>query len=176
MQINEKTFSEFLISRHSIRLFKKESISEDLVKKIMALSSLGPSAGNLQSYRVVAVRDISTKKILREASHQQDYVENSSLVLVFCADKKRSSNEYGDRGANLFSIQDATILCSYAQLVCHSMGLGTVWVGSFDDLQVSKILHLENHLLPVAMLCIGNADEKPEPTPRREIEDYVKII
>jgi nitroreductase len=94
-------------------------------------------------------------------------------VFVFCADTQASAQDYGKRGQELYCIQDATIACTYAQLAAHSLELGSVWVGSFDEVTVTEILGLESNLRPIAMLVVGFAAEEPEITPRKPIEQTV---
>ena len=92
--------------------------------------------------------------------------------MVFCANPARSAAKYRERGTRLYAIQDATIACAFAMLAATALGLGTVWVGAFDDVAVQKVLGTRD-LLPVAILPIGYAAEEPEPTPRRSLSDLV---
>jgi nitroreductase len=80
--------------------------------------------------------------------------------------------KYQERGARLYAIQDATIACAFAMLAATALGLGTVWVGAFDDAAVQRVLGC-HALLPVAILPIGYPAEEPEPTPRRSLADLV---
>ncbi|MBI2128594.1 MAG: nitroreductase family protein, partial [Nitrosarchaeum sp.] len=93
----------------------------------------------------------------------------------FCADPIRCSTEYGTRG-ELFSIQDATIACVYSQIAAHDFGLSSVWIGSFDEEKVSDILKLKNNLKPIAILPIGFANETPQITTRRPIDQIIHKI
>jgi len=89
---------------------------------------------------------------------------------VFFADAERSAEKYGKRGAELYSIQDATIAGSFAMLAAVDVGLATVWIGDFDEKKVRQILQTET-LRPVAMFSLGYAGEQPSPSPRRAIEE-----
>lgn len=105
-----------------------------------------------------------------------EFIVNSSAVFVFCADPKVSAREYGQRGEKLYCIQDATIACTYAQLAAHALGLASVWIGSFDEEAVANMLRISGRLLPVAMLVVGHAAEKPEITTRRPLSEIVHRI
>ncbi len=59
-------------------------------------------------------------------------------VLVFGTDAERSAEQYGERGSHLYSIQDATIACTCAALASAALGLGSVFVGSFDEERVRR--------------------------------------
>ena len=60
-------------------------------------------------------------------------------------------------------------------LAATALGLGTVWVGAFDDAAVQRVLG-RHDLLPVAILPIGYPAEEPEPTPRRSLADLVHEV
>ncbi len=95
------------------------------------------------------------------------------VVLVFCAHPARSSPKYAARGEQLYSVQDATIACTYAMLAATALGLASVWVGAFEDQAVSAALNLPQGWLPVAILPLGYAARPSGPTPRRDLADLV---
>lgn len=173
--MDEKNFFELISTRHSVRSFKDTLIPEDIVKAILDASVRGPSAGNLQSYQIILTYNKSEKQKLVESAHGQHYILEAPLVMIFCADPKRSSTEYGERGKKLFCIQDATIACTYSQIAAHSLGLSSVWIGSFDEKKVCDILNLQDDLKPIVLLPIGFANESTDATPRRPIEEVVHI-
>lgn len=173
--MNEKDFLDLISSRHSVRKFKNTIIPEDKIKILINASMKGPSSGNLQSYQIFIIKSIEKMK-LAEAAHGQEYINEAPMVMVFCADPKRCSNEYGLRGEKLFCIQDATIACTYAQITAHSLGLSSVWIGSFDEDKVSEILKLKNGLRPIAILPIGFSNETPEIIDRRPVDEIIHDI
>ena len=134
---------------------------------------MAPSAGNLQAYRVHIFRNQEKRDALAKAAFDQKYVSEAPVCLVFCADPSRSAPKYGERGSELYSVQDATIAGTYAMLAAVDLGLATVWVGAFDEEQVKEVVG-ENSLRPVAMFALGYPAEEPEVTSRRAIEDIFR--
>ena len=98
------------------------------------------------------------------------------VVLVFCAHAARSAGKYGQRGADLYCIQDATIACTFAMLSATALELSTVWVGAFDEGKVSRIINAPQAHRPVAMLPIGYAAEEPRIKGRRSLSDLVHRV
>ena len=174
--LREQNFSDLVSTRHSVRAFKDSQITEKNFNEIMGTTIRAPSAGNLQSYHIFVVSKMEEKKKLVEAAHGQEYISEAPLVMIFCAEPKRCGTEYGSRGEELFCIQDATIACAYSQLSAHSLGLSSVWIGSFDEEKVSEILNLDKDLRPVAILPIGFSNETPEVTSRRPPEEIIHKI
>jgi nitroreductase len=131
---------------------------------------MAPSAGNLQAYQVRVVRDESKRKALADASYGQGFIAEAPVCLVFCADPDRSAAKYGERGSELYSLQDATIAGTFAMLAAVDLGLATVWVGDFDEKRVQQVLEVKS-IRPVAIFSLGYASEQPKPSPRRAIEE-----
>jgi len=113
------------------------------------------------------------REALAKAAFDQTFLAEAPVCLVFCADPARSAARYGSRGANLYSVQDATIAGCFAMLAATDLGLATVWVGAFDEEEVRKVVGVES-LRPVAMFALGYAAEEPEPSTRRRIEDIFR--
>lgn len=166
-------FFEVLKSRRSVRLYKDKDVEEEKLHKILWAANSAPSAGNLQAYEIVVVKDRRKREALSIAALRQDFIAQAPVVLVFLINPARTKWRYGLRGIHLYCIQDATIAASYAQLAATALGLGSVWVGAFDSSKVSEIVGARGELTPVAILAIGYPAEKPTPTPRRSLRDLV---
>ncbi|MFZ5845520.1 MAG: nitroreductase family protein [Patescibacteria group bacterium] len=162
-------------SRHSTRSFTHQPIEENKIRQILEAANLAPSAGNLQAYQIFVVKDPARIASLAEAA-DQDWIAEAPVVLVFCADSSRSARKYGQRGRDLYALQDSTIAASYAQLAAASLGLGSCWVGAFSEEAILEILESPQNLLPVCLLPLGYPAEEPEPRERRKLKDLAREI
>ncbi|HEY3283143.1 MAG TPA: nitroreductase family protein [Armatimonadota bacterium] len=160
---------ELFAARRSVRAFETREVEEGKLSRILEAVNSAPSAGNLQGYGVVVVRDPEARARLAKAAGGQGFLTQAPVVLVFCADARRSGERYGPRGEGLYCVQDATIACTYAMLAARDLGLATVWVGAFFDDAVSEVIGIAPPLRPVAMLPIGYPAEAPSPRPRRPL-------
>jgi nitroreductase len=163
-------FVEVLTQRHSVRAYTQQPIEEDKLKRIFQAVNMAPSAGNLQAYKVFVVHEQAKREALAKAAHDQGFIAQAPVCLIFCSDPDRSATKYGKRGRELYSIQDATIAGAYAMLAAVDLGLATVWVGDFDEQKVQQVLGAKS-VRPVAMFSLGYAGEQPEPSPRRALEE-----
>jgi len=125
-----------------MRQFKATKVPDNIVKEIIELAKLAPSAGNLQAYKVV----ISKEKLTSY---------DSPLNLVICADLEKSASRYGERGKNLYAIQDATIFAAYLQLAIVNSGLTSCWVGAFREGKIRNLLKIPENLKPIAIIPLG---------------------
>jgi nitroreductase len=140
---------------------------------ILEMACAAPSAGDLQSYRIVVVRDPAERRALVHVAHDQAFIAEAPVCLVFCADPARSATTFGERGASLYAVQDATIAAAYAQLAIVAAGMGSTWVGYFEEDQVRAVLGLEPGLVPIALMSLGYPAELPEPSSRRRLDEVV---
>lgn len=169
-------FFETVRHRRSVRKYQLgRPIEEEKLHAILETACAAPSAGDLQSYRIMVVTDYKERDALRHAAHEQAFLAEAPICLVFCADSARSGERYGERGSQLYALQDATIATAYAQLAVVATGLGSTWIGDFDQKEVSKLLKLKENLLPVALLSIGYPAELPTLTPRRLLSEVVSF-
>ncbi len=83
------------------------------------------------------------------------------------------ASRYGQRGVTLYTIQDVSCSIMGMMLVAHEMGLGTVWVGAFNENEIIKILNLPSHLRPVAIVPVGWPKKIPSPTPRVSVSEAI---
>jgi nitroreductase len=167
-------FFETVRNRHSIRKYQADMPVEiEKLHAILEMACAAPSAGDLQSYRVLVVRDPAERQALVHAAHDQVFIAEAPVCLVFCADPVRSQNTFGERGAKLYAVQDATIAAAYAQLAIVAAGMGSTWVGYFEEDKVCEALSLEAGLVPIALISLGYPAELPEPSSRRRLHDVV---
>ncbi|HXH04579.1 MAG TPA: nitroreductase family protein [Candidatus Competibacteraceae bacterium] len=167
-------FFETVRHRHSIRRYQADMPVEDAkLHAILEMVCAAPSAGDLQAYHVAVVRDAPRRRALAQAAEDQSFIAEAPVCLVFCADPARSAGEFGERGARLYALQDATIAAAYAQLAVVAAGMGSTWVGYFDAQRVRDTLALTPGLEPVALLSLGYPAELPQPSPRRRLSEVV---
>lgn len=166
-------FFTIVNERRSMRKYSNTPVEEEKLQKILETANKAPSAGNLQGYEIYLVRDLKMRQGLVKAAFDQEFLAESPVVLVFCANPSRVIERYQERGSELYCIQDATIACTFSMLAAKAMGLDSVWVGAFDEEIVRKILKIPDHLRPVALLPVGYAGKEPGIRPRRELQDLV---
>ncbi|MCL2816625.1 MAG: nitroreductase family protein [Oscillospiraceae bacterium] len=169
-------FNELSQSRRSIRNFKPRDISqEDLIKLITAAQS-APSAGNCQPWHFYIVNDKAVQTELKIACYNQEFMMTAPVFIVVCADIQRSTGRYGDRGKNLYCIQDTAAAIQNLLLCAKSLGLGTCWCGAFDEAKVSAVMNLNDDMRPIAIIPVGYPVSDPIPTKRRPLNEIMTVI
>lgn len=166
-------FFDTVRTRRSIRIYKPWPVEEEKLQRILEAVNAAPSAGDIQSYEVVVVRDGQRKEALTAAAWDQICIARAPVVLVFCTIPERSAQRFQRKGSELFCIQDAAIAAAYAQLAATALDLSSVWIGSFDENKAREVIEAPGYAIPVTIMPIGYPGETPAPQPWRTLENLV---
>ena len=85
--------AEAIQQRRSIRSFKKDPVSQDMILQMLEAARLAPSSSNQQPWRYVVVTDSEEKKRLRQICLDQAFIEEAPVVFVVCVDRSAYSRE-----------------------------------------------------------------------------------
>jgi nitroreductase len=164
--------------RYSVRAFDPDTeVSPEIVERLLRAAIRSPSAGNRQPWHFYVVRDAGIRQGLAAAAYGQDFVAQAPVVVVVCADAEQSAARYGDRGRELYCLQDTASATEHILLAAVALGLGGCWVGAFDERQAAHVLDLPSRQRPVAILPIGRpAGRRPGRTSRRALEAVASYI
>ena len=171
--LSESDAFRIFATRRSTRKFAKVKIEDWKIDKILAAADTAPTAGNFQGLKIFYVKNDMTKEALVEAANKQPYV-NAPVVLVFCMDPSRINLKFPPNILEKFSMQDATLAASYAQIAAAGVGLSSIWIGMIDEEKVKSILGTD--LRPSSILCIGYPDKKKPPKSRRKLKELIEVI
>ena len=164
---------EAIKNRRSVRAYAGEKVSEEDVERLIEAVRWAPSAGNIQPWEFVIVKEVETKRKLSDAALNQTFIEKAPVVIVVCADLNRSSRGYGSRGEQLYSLQDTAAATENILLAAQELGLATCWVGAFRENEVAKAVKAPRNLRPVAIVPVGHPAERPVAPQKRSFNEIV---
>lgn len=168
---------EAIKKRRSIRRFdSSKQLSQEQIEKILEAGRLAPSAHNLQDWYFVVVWDEKLKEKMVQAAAGQLFFREASVIIVVCADLRLAKTHSTRHGEDFYMLQDTAIAATQMIFQITELGLGTCWIGAFDEEEVKKVLDLEDYLRPVALLPVGYPAEEPSPRARRPIKEISRII
>ena len=166
---------EAILKRRSVRRFKDSQIPREKIERLKEALIWAPSAGNLQARKFYFVFNEELKEKLAEAALNQDFISEAPLVVVGCCDLEKIS-WYGERGKNLYTICDVAASIENLMLLATAEGLGSCWVGAFDEEKVIKILNLPKNERPIVLVPVGLPAQTPKVPPRVKPEEAIKEI
>ncbi len=162
---------EAVLKRKSVRAFQDKEVPEDTITRLLEAAHLAPSASNRQEWRFVVVRDATLRKQLSDAANGQRFVGEAPVVLACCAETDGHVMACGQPcyPINVAIAIDHVTLCATAE------GLGTCWIGAFDESQVKEILDIPAHIRVVELLLLGYPrNASPVAKKRLPLDDIVK--
>lgn len=162
---------------HSVRQFTTDRVPEPTLTRLLEAACWAPSAGNLQPWYFYVVQNEELKRRLADACHDQSQVAEAPTVVVVMADPARSNERYGERGAQLFCLQDTAAAAQNMLLAATGLGVASCWVGGFDERRVQELLAAPPRLRAVAVICLGYSNEAgEEPKERLRVADVATIL
>ena len=146
---------EAIERRRSVRSYSAEEVPADVIQTLVGASYLAPSAGDIHPYRVVVVRDESKRRALARASQEQEFVAEAPVSLVFFIDHDSARRGYGERGVQLYSLLDVGAAVENLMIAAVDIGLGTCWVGTFDEQAENELLEAPPEWRAVSIISLG---------------------
>jgi nitroreductase len=142
---------EAIRKRKSVRKYLNKKVEEDKLFAVLEAGRLAPSASNRQEWRFIIVRDQSSKKKLAEAANNQGFIAEASIVIAACAE---TDEHVMSCGQACYPI-DVAIALDHITLAAVELGLGTCWIGAFDEKKVKQILEIPSEVRVVALMPLG---------------------
>jgi len=158
-------------SRRSIRAYDTSGVEEEKLARILESARLSPSAGNRQERRFVIIKDAKTRKLLCEAARNQAFVAEAPVVIVACS----VESEYVMLCGQLAYPIDTAIAVDHMMLQAVEEGLGTCWIGAFDEKKVKEILAIPDNVRVVALLPVGYPSVIQGQTSRKSLAEIIML-
>jgi len=156
-------------SRRSIRAYNTREVEEEKLMRILESARLSPSAGNRQERRFIIIKEAKTRKLLCEAARNQAFVAEAPVVIAACS----VETEYVMSCGQMAYPIDTAIAVDHMTLQAVEEGLGTCWIGAFDEKKVKEILHIPDNVRVVALLPLRYPSDIPDAKPRKSLAEIV---
>lgn len=153
---------EVINERRSIRAYTEQRIPEEKLYKLLEAARIAPSAGNRQNWKFIVADDAEVIKKLAAASNNQAFVATSSHVIAGLADPTQKWHQV-----------DVAIALEHIVLEAVEQGLGTCWIGAFNEEDVKRVLNIPADKKVVALLTVGYPAESPQAKPRKALAEIV---
>lgn len=165
-------FYEVIRTRRSIRSFKPDPVPDEVLRKVLDAARIAPSGSNRQPWKFILVRDKELKEELVPLAGGQKFIAEAPIVIVACGiDIKH--NRGGYMGA-MSMLVDVAIAFDHLTLAARAEGLGTCWIGSFDNYRIKDLLRIPQDANVVALTPLGYPRGVfSEPDPRKGLGEIV---
>jgi nitroreductase len=160
---------EAISRRGSVRAYKETEVEEEKLKKILEAARLSPSASNRQEWKFIVVRNKETRKKLARAAFGQSFIGEAPVVIVACGTESKAIMSCGQPTHTV----DVSIACAYLILQAYELGLGTCWIGAFNQDEIKKILSIPEQAKVVAITPLGYPNQLPQQKFRKSLDQIV---
>jgi nitroreductase len=157
---------EAIKGRRSVRAYKNKEVEVKKLRIILEAARLAPSSKNRQEWKFIVVKDAGTRAKLTGAAYGQQFVGEAPVIIVACATEAKSIMTCGQPTHTV----DVSIACAFMILEACEQGLGTCWLGTFNEDEVKNILGIPKDMRVVTMMPLGYPEEAPGPRPRKAFD------
>ena len=137
--------------RNSVRNFEDKPIEEKKLRAVLEAGRVAPSAKNRQEWRFIVVKDREVRRKIVEAAKGQSFVGEAPVIIVACA----VDDGYVMTCGQLSYPIDVAIALDHISLAAIEHGLGTCWIGAFNEEEVKEILGIPEDVRAVELMLIG---------------------
>ena len=157
--------------RRSIRKYKDTPVSREIIMQLLDAARLAPSWKNLQCWRFLVLTDPASKeKVLAgfdDDNPGKKGIAAAPVTIVVCADPHESGIENGIE----YYIADTAIAFEHLCLAATDLGLGSCWMGLFNEAVIKEGLGIPADIRIVGITPLGYPDQEPKPRPRKEMTE-----
>jgi len=190
----EKSIFSIIKSRRSIRSFKPDQVTDDVINQIIEAGRWAPSSANSQPWDIIVVKNSKTKELIQKSvkrvitrikefrdfpflrTFTGDYMLEAPVQLVICGDPRFqyvSMMNKVDEDAVQFALWGSVgMAIQNMLLMIHELGLGSLVFTDFYPSEVKKILEMPDPLKVICILPVGYPNETKIPPYRRKKEEF----
>jgi len=163
-------FIDVVSKRRSIRGYKLDHISDEDLEFLLEAARLAPSWKNLQCWEYIVVKDEKSRiKIAESRPQSKEWIAQAPVIVVACAEPRNSGRIEGKD----YYMTDIGISVEHLILAARDRGLGTCWVGEFDENIVKAALDLPENVRVVAFTPVGYPpQEKVGVHKRKSLQEF----
>jgi nitroreductase len=144
---------EAIRNRRSVRNYSGDPIPADVLQRLRQALRWAPSACNFQPWHFVFVQQDDLRRRLAEIANDQAWIADAPVIVVACGLPNRAYQRMGGH-TNTVDI-DVAIAIDHLTLAATAEGLGTCWIGAFDEGKAKMLVHVPPPGRVVAMTPLG---------------------
>jgi len=142
---------EAIEKRRSIRSYRPDPVPKEKLEKVLQAARLAPSAAGRQPWHFIVVTDPKKREKLSRGGGFASFLSEAPVVIVGCGNRRSSSK---------WCVVDTAIAMQNMVIAATGEGLGTCWIGSFNQQQVRQLLGIPDDYVVVSLLAVGYAGEE----------------
>ncbi len=168
-------FLKMASARYSVRKYKGTPVEQEKIDAILEAAKLAPTAKNSQPQKIYVIN--SADGIARLA----EVCSTFSAPLVFAVGYDRSKAAGGIiRPGHCFGETDSTIVCTHMMFEAFEQGLGSCWIGRFEEKALKSALKIPEEAVICHLLAVGYPADDAVPSEKhttyRALDEMVEYL
>lgn len=170
-------FLELAQKRQSVRSYKPDPVPRELTEKCLEAARIAPSACNTQPWRFLVIDDPSLKeklcdKIFSGLYSVNSYAKQAPVIVAVISQKTSFITKVGGfLRCTAYYLMDIGIAVEHFVLEACELGLGTCWIGWFNEKEAKKLLNIPKTEKLDCVISLGFSSEPLRPKNRKPIEE-----
>jgi 5,6-dimethylbenzimidazole synthase len=171
-----------IAARRDVRRgFVDRPLPDELLQRLLAAAHSAPSVGFMQPSRFIVIRDIAIRRAVHgifqdarsnaaanysgERGEQyatlklEGILEAPQNLCIVCDTQNERGHKLGRHTMPETAAYSTVCAVQNLWLAARAEGVGVGWVSILDPDRLRAALHIPNHILPVAYLCLGYVDK-----------------
>lgn len=150
---------DLIKARRSIRRYQKRDVPREVIERLIEAARWAPTGANIQPWHFVVVTREDLRKAVGDEARflfvKSRHVSEAPALIVICGDAKSA-----------FHMVDCSLAGANIIIEATSLGLGTCWIGAFNEARVKEILGIPAEMKVVGIITVGYPAETSAPPPK----------
>ena len=151
---------ETIMKRKSIRKYTDQKIEKEKIETILKAGMAGPVCVNARDWSFIVVEDKETLCKMADANGKPaQMLKEAPLAILVCGDLNRAFPPAKD-----YWIIDGAIACQNMILAATDLGIGSVWLGTYPQMDrvknQSELFRLPETIIPHSIIAFGYPNEE----------------
>jgi nitroreductase len=171
MAMNAKL--QFIFARRSVRKFRDEAVSEEVVKDLLEAAMAAPSACCKDPWRFMVVRGAAMLGRMADGLPNGPMLRDAPLAIVVCGHREEAHG-----GSESYMLQDCSAAIENLLLAASALGVGACWLGVHPRQErvdfLGKLLGIAAPLVPMSVVVLGWPAEALAPRTRYNVAKIIE--
>ncbi len=163
------TVLEAIKARRSVRKYLDKPIPQEVLNRILEAARLAPSASNRQDWKFIVVQDPELKQKVAVAARNQMFIAEADVII---AGVSLNPDRLMSCEVPAYAV-DLGIAMEHIALAAVAEGLGTCWIGAFNQKEVKELLQVPAEYKVVELMPIGYPADQPRVKVRKTLDEIV---
>ena len=160
---------EAIAKRYSVRSYEPREVESEKLTAVLEAARLAPSGNNRQAWKFVVVRDADLRGKLVAACGNQKFVGQAPVVIACVGLTPDGVMQCGVPRDPV----NLAIAIDHMTLAAVELGLGTCWIGAFDQDAVRDVLGIPTDVRVIEVLTLGYPADSLQPKSRKSLDEIV---